>query len=60
MKKKIVYIRELQGNDENDGLSDGTPVLTKKRALEIARKEKTQGFDIRGTAAFKEKFFSGS
>ena len=60
MEKKTVHVNEWKGRDEDDGLGDDTPVLTRKRALEIARKEKTQGFKIVGTEAFIKQFFGGS
>jgi hypothetical protein len=49
MKKKTVYVNEWQGKDTNDGLSETTPVLTRKRADQIARKEVTQEIKIVGT-----------
>jgi hypothetical protein len=32
MKEKTVYVNQWQGNDANDGLSEGAPVLLRKRA----------------------------
>ena len=40
MKEKTVYVNQWQGNDANDGLSEDTAVLTRKRVLEIRRKNK--------------------
>ena len=40
MKEKTVYVNQWQGNDANDGLSEDTAVLTRKRVLEIRRKKK--------------------
>ena len=56
MKEKTVYVNQWQGKDVNDGLSEDAPVLTKKRALEIQRKKKTQALKIVGTADFKRRF----
>ena len=60
MKEKTVYVNQWQGKDVNDGLSEDTPVLSKKRALEIQRKKKTQALRIVGTADFKRRFLSDS
>jgi hypothetical protein len=60
MKEKTVYVNQWQGKVENDGLSENTPVLTRERADEIRRKEKTQGLKIVGTADFKWRFLSGA
>ena len=32
MKEKTVYVNQWQGKDENDGLSEDAPVLTRKLA----------------------------
>jgi hypothetical protein len=56
--KKTVYVNGWQGKDTNDGLSENTPVLTKKRATEIRRNQKTQELKIVGTADFKRRFLS--
>ena len=58
MKEKTVYVNQWQGKDVNDGLSEDTPVLSKKRALEIQRKKKTQALKIVGTADFNRRFLS--
>ena len=58
MKEKTVYVNEWQGKNSNDGLSEDAPVLTKKRAYEIRRKEKTQALKIVGTPNFKRQFLS--
>jgi hypothetical protein len=60
MEVKLVHVNEWQGSDKNDGLSENTPVLTRKRADEIRRKERTQGLRIIGSEAFKKQFVSGS
>ena len=56
MEEKTVHVNEWQGNDKNDGLSEKTPVLTRKRAMEIARKEKTQILKVVGSGTFKKQF----
>ena len=60
MKEKTVYVNQWQGKDTNNGVNEDTPVLTRKRATEIQRKEKTQALKIIGTADFKRQFLSGS
>ena len=60
MKEKTVYVNQWQGKVVNDGLSEDAPVLTKKRALEIQRKKKTQALKIVGSADFKRRFLSDS
>ena len=60
MEVKLVHVNEWQGNDKNDGLSENTAVLTRKRADEIRRKAKTQGVSIIGSETFKKQFVSGS
>ena len=60
MKKKTIYVNERQGKDTNDGFSEKTPVLTRKRADQVARKEVTQEVKIVGTPDFKRRFLSGS
>ena len=59
MKERTVYVNQWQGKDVT-GLSEDAPVLTKKRALEIQRKKKTQALKIVGTADFKRRFLSDS
>jgi hypothetical protein len=51
-EKKIVYVNEWQGDDKNNGLSANEAVLTRERALEVSRRERTDGFDITGSWAF--------
>jgi hypothetical protein len=53
-EKKKVYLRE-HGDDKNHGLSSDRPVRTGRRALDVALKEKTEVFDIRGTDAYKAR-----
>ena len=48
---KAVYLSE-RGEDKNDRLSLEKAVLTGKRAVAIALKEKTRGFHVNGNAAY--------
>ena len=58
MKEKTVYVNQWQGNDANDGLSEDTAILTRKRVLEIRRKKKTEALKIVGTPDFKRRFLT--
>jgi hypothetical protein len=49
--KRTVYLSE-RGDDENDGLTAQTAVLTGDRAVKIALRKKTQEFDVSGSEAY--------
>ncbi|MBQ7779633.1 MAG: hypothetical protein IJ404_03975 [Clostridia bacterium] len=57
---KTVYINGVNGNDENDGTSADTPVLTIKKAVELAGKDGTiivmQAVNINPTVIQKNEF----
>ena len=55
MEKKAVYLSEWHGDDKNDGLSFGTPILTWARAVKISVREKTQAFNIFGSEAYHQR-----
>ena len=56
---KTVYFNEWQGDDKNDGLASERAVYSRKRGLEVARRKRTQSFDIRGNAPYIEKITQG-
>ena len=55
--KPATNFNEWQGDDKNDGLARA--VYSPKRGLKVARRERTQSFDIRGNAAYIEKSARG-
>jgi len=49
--KRTVYLSE-RGDDDNDGLTAETAVLTGDRAVKIALRKKTLDFDVSGSEAY--------